>query len=187
MESIEKNSPWISDHTLELILKRREANQKHNFDEKRTLNKLIKHSIQQDKSAWLHDMLEDRIWQAVQKFRKSNRGQVIKLRSSSGHLLPTHERAEGLAEYLEKIQWAVRPDTIPSEKSNIFNFHHLDCNDYTSDELKEVLTKLKKGKKCGDDGILPDFWRLCLDSNVLFTWLLDFINLVWHRREIPRK
>ena len=92
-------------------------------------------------------MLAEGNWNAIQKFRKFQKCTYTKLRDSDGAVLNSDERAEGLAKYLEDIQWAVRPDTIPSEDVPLFNFVHLNSASFTESELRDVLFDLKKGKK----------------------------------------
>ena len=68
---IQKKKPWISDRTLDHISQRNEAKFKHDPVEEARCNKLIKHSVKQDRADWFHDMLKQGDWEAIQKFRKS--------------------------------------------------------------------------------------------------------------------
>eukprot|EP00973_Karenia_brevis_P063981 8891804-Karenia_brevis.AAC.1 len=89
-------------------------------------------------------MLHDGNWKCIQEYRKKKGSKFSKLRASSGEILSSNERAEGLADYLEQIQWAVRPDTIPSSKGALFNFDDLKCDRFQAWELQSILYKLKK-------------------------------------------
>ena len=77
-------------------------------------------------------MLKQGDWEAIQKFRKSRSSNFSRMRNADGKVLFAHERAEGLAQHLETVQWAVRPDTIPSDKPAIFSFPDLDSTDFAS-------------------------------------------------------
>ena len=112
---MQKKKPWISDRTLDHISKRNEAKFKQDPAEEARRNKLIKHSVKQDRADWFHDMLRQGDWKAIQKFRKSRSSNFSKMRNAHGKILFAHERAEGLAQHLETVQWAVRPETIPSD------------------------------------------------------------------------
>ena len=81
----------------------------------------------------------------------------------------------------------MRPDTIPSSKSSLFDLSNLNGNDFDTSELVDVLKKMRKGKSAGDDGIPPDFWRLCLNSEKFFSWLLYFCITIWHSEKVPEQ
>ena len=51
--------------------------------------------------------------------------------------------------------------------------------------MRCILQKLKKRKACGDDGIPAEFWKVCLDCDILMRWLTDFCNKVWISEQIP--
>ena len=128
------------------------------------MNRLIKHSVKQDRASWFQNMLEEGDWNAVQKFRKFKHCDFNKMRAQDGHILSAHERPEALADHLAKVQWAVRPDTIPSSKPALFAFNDMTCQDFTDEELQAALKSLKKRKSAGDDDVPAEFWQVCLDS-----------------------
>ena len=61
----------------------------------------------------------------------------------------------------------------------------MDIEDFKDTDLQKVLKIMKPRKSSGDDCIPPEFWRICLDSNILFQWLLKFCNLIWQNEQIP--
>ena len=65
-----KKKPWISDRTLRYIADRAEAKKQKDSAMQFKMNKLIKHSVKQDRADWFRDMLDEGNWQAVQQFRK---------------------------------------------------------------------------------------------------------------------
>ena len=184
---VEPKRPWISQRTLRYIQERNVAKYGNDVDQLRRLNKMINHSVKQDRMSWMVDVLQNGDWQAIQKFRKSKQIRFTKLRSINGEIVDSSKRAEGLADHLEHIQWKIRPDTIPNLDAPIFNFAHMNLNNFAEDELMEVLQYTKLRKSSGDDGIPPEFWRICLKSSVLFEWLLQFCNLVWQNEKILDK
>ena len=62
-------------------------------------------------------MLAKGDWTLIRNFRKSSGKAFCKMKSGSGGILAANERAEALAEHLEKVQWALRLDMILSSKS----------------------------------------------------------------------
>ena len=134
-----KKRPWISDRTLAYIEQRHHAKSLQDGQSVQHYTKLIKHSVKQDRADWLQDMLNAGDWQAIQRFRKHKQSGFNKLRDHSGQVCQQHERAEAFARHLETVQWAVRPDTIPSAKPALFDFSHITCASFNSEELAVSL------------------------------------------------
>ena len=61
------------------------------------------------------------------------------MKNQHGRVVDASERAETLAEHLEHVQWAVRPDTIPSLAPPLFDFQHMRLDDFTKEELEHCL------------------------------------------------
>eukprot|EP00973_Karenia_brevis_P049018 6798338-Karenia_brevis.AAC.1 len=81
-------------------------------------------------------MLRSGDWKSIQHFRKNKRSESSKLRSLDGNILTSNERIDRLARYLEQVQWAVRPDTIPNPNDTPFKFSDMNCNSFTPHELQ---------------------------------------------------
>ena len=101
--------------------------------------------------------------------------------------LTAHEKAEGLANHLEHVQWKRRPGTCCPDRPPIFTSMRINCEDFENDELIVALKSLKKRKATGVDDIPAEFWQVCLDSEDLLQQLLKFINLVWQTCEMPKE
>ena len=112
----QKLKPWTSQRTLHYIHKRNEAAKWADRELQRHFNKLIKRSVKQDRESWFVEILNTQDWQAVHKLRKSNQVCHTKLKYKDKSLC-IDERSEGLAQYLEEVQWAVRPDTVQHERN----------------------------------------------------------------------
>ena len=121
----------------------------------------------------------------MKKFRKVKTCDFVKIRARDGSMLDSDQRAEELAKHLESIQWARRPNTIPSQKPAVFNFLDMNCSNFDVAELSLILRKLKKRKAAGDDGIPAEFWQVCLERDILMEWLLNFCNKIWTSEVIP--
>ena len=135
-------------------------------------------------------MLAEGDWNAVQKYRKFKNYDFNKMRANDGHILSAHERAEALADHLEQVQWAVRPDTIPSQKPALFTFEDMPCDEFTDTELQTAPKASKKRKSSGGDDVPAEFWQTCLHNEAgcpgrLFNWLRDFCCKMWHDRAMP--
>ena len=70
---------------------------------------MVKAPVKHDRSKWLDKLLQDGNWGEIRKLRKGFKLQQGRLRNMDGELVSSEERAETLAEYYEKIRWAVRP------------------------------------------------------------------------------
>eukprot|EP00973_Karenia_brevis_P029025 4003499-Karenia_brevis.AAC.1 len=183
---IESKRPWISTRTLNYILERRNARVNGDIESEKKFQRLIRQSVKQDRASWLQNLLQEGNWSAIQRYRKSKSWNYSKLRGLDGRVLASDEKAEGLAEYLEKVQWAVRPDVIPAQGPVLNDFNGMNFGDFDCQELRRVLAKLKTGKSSGDDSIPAEFWQLCLKNDQLFTWLLQFCNQIWNSKKVPK-
>ena len=183
---VQKKQPWISDRTLRYIMERIDAKAEMRWNSVAEYNKLIKHSVKQDRATWFHDMLANGDWKAVQKFRKLKTTDHSKLRAADGRMMAVHERADGLAKHLETVQWAVRPDTIPSTKPALFDFASIPTETFTQEELHIALRALKRNRCSGDDNIPAEFWQVCLDSQQLSDYMLRFCNDIWMSAHVPK-
>ena len=52
-------------------------------------------------------------------------------------------------------------------------------------DLQRALRRLKNNRSSGNDETPAEFWKVCLRSDALLTWLLQFCNMVWESRQIP--
>ena len=107
----------MTQQTLEHIDARNCARRAGDGESERELSKRIKKSIAKDKGDWLDMLIATRDWQEIRKLRKGFRPNQGRLRDMNGDLQSSERRAETLAEYYERVQWAVRTtDAMPSSK-----------------------------------------------------------------------
>ena len=72
--------------------------------------------MKKDRELWLQSLAESGSWADIKKLRKPPRPAQGRLEDIRGKLIESDQRAEAMAEYLEKIQWRVRPDAIITER-----------------------------------------------------------------------
>ena len=101
--------PWISSGTLRLISAKRSARENGNWPEEKRLRKTVQVAVRKDKADWLENLVASQGWNAVKYLKKGPRKQEGHLKNYRGELVDSDLRAEIFAEYLENIQWRVRP------------------------------------------------------------------------------
>ena len=180
-----KRRPWISSRTLSYIDKRSVADATGSESQRKHLHRLVRASVKQEKEDWLHSLVLDRCWHGVQHLRKGEKKENAKLKDASGEAVSSAERADTFAAHLEQFQWAVRPCSAVWEQAPLGPPIHVDLSPCSQSESQAALSKLRVGRAAGCDGIPPDFWKVCLDSEQLFDFLLKFCNEVWSQKRIP--
>ena len=84
-----------------------------------------------------------------------------RLRDLSGHLVPSKDRADTLAEYnYAKVQWTspVAASAVVMPAPPLGQTLSIDIGTVSLQELGEVIARLKKRKGCGPDNIPAEFW-----------------------------
>ena len=89
----------------------------------------------------------------MRKLRKGFAPQQGRLRDLRGNLVDSDTRAETLAEYYCKVQWAVRPTTLMNNSSALGPPLPVSMEPITEKEVVEAAKVLKSRKACGKDGI----------------------------------
>ena len=177
--------PWISSRTLRYIDERNHARLLGNEVDEKSLTKLVKQSVKQDRTSWLHDALQNHDWKIIRKLKKGNIHSQGRIKNAEGIIVSSEERAETMAKHRENMQWHVRPDTKNDDRSIIFETMPIDLSDFTFDEIVRALRKLKRKKCPGHDDIPAEFWLACSDSKVILEWLQQFCNLSWKQKRVP--
>ena len=90
------------------------------------------------------------------------------------------ERAQRFAEYLESVQWAVRPATL-IEDAPIFTELPVELGPITLIELRVAILALRANKASGPDRHPLEFWKAIVDSpgpdlHEGAAWLLELCN-----------
>ena len=182
-----KQRPWISKGTLELIEQRHQARQRGEEESEILLHKSIMRSARVDKRTWLLEMAGSGDWKKLNRLRKGSVYQQGKLYNLSGELVSSEQRADTFAEYLEKVQWAVRPVSLTDDPEPVlFPELAVSSEPISMRELRRAVRLFKKGKATGPDDIPVEFWQTVLHNDLdASDWLLRFCNLVWEGRQVP--
>ena len=103
-----------------------------------------------------------------------------------GEAVSSEEKAETLADYYERVQWAVRPCSGQPVRPPIEPELPVATGPISMDELLRALRKLKNGRAIGVDGLPAEFWKTVCDADSdVVHWLLDFFSLVWEGKTVP--
>ena len=102
------------------------------------------------------------------------------MRNMAGVLVESAEKGEVMADYFEKIQWQcpfadIQPPSLPSLGPTL----NLPVCDFSIDELRKALQKLKNNKASGPDGIPGECWRCILLNDDAMKILLHRMNACW--------
>jgi len=94
-------------------------------------------------------------------------------------------RAQTLGEYLEQVQWAVRPAALTDAPP--LQMLDVKIDPITSTELHSATKRLRSNKACGPDGQPVEFWKVVLDAGGIGAqWLLKFCNQIWDSQCVPQ-
>ena len=85
-------------------------------------------------------------WDEVRKLRKGLKHQQGRLKNRSGQLVSSEERAETLAEHLEKVQWAVRPTTAMLLSDRLDDELLVKTDQISLEEVFAAAKRLKTGR-----------------------------------------
>jgi hypothetical protein len=129
------------------------------------LRKDIKKSAKRDRSRWLEDLAGTGDWKALRKLKKPRKVSQSRLRDKYGIPVSTDMRAEVFAEYLETIQWYVRPVQLISDTERPLP-PPLSVSDapFTKVELRKAITGLKSGKAVQENDIPIEFFKALASS-----------------------
>ena len=141
-----------------------------------------------DKKRWILSLAGSRDWSSWNKLRKGQRHSQGKLRNLEGGLVSSEQRAETLMQYLEQVQWAVRPVPLIEEPS-IFGPLSVSVEPISMNELRRAVNMFKSGKATGPGEVPIEFWKAVLNQSSPFgtgaQWLLHLCNSVLSGRRVP--
>jgi len=138
--------PWISTSTLQMIEDRRHMRENGATAEaERAMTRSIRRSAKQDREQWLTDMAGSRDWSDIRALRGKLKKKQGRLHNLQGIPVSSEERAETFAEYLEKVQWTVRPAAVVPQRPPIREKLEVRKDNFSYDELSAVLRKLRGG------------------------------------------
>ena len=183
------NRPWTSKRTLDLINERTAARKGNDFPEEQRLAREIKKSVAQDRAAWLDDLLATGNWDEVRKLKKGLKQQQGRLKNVEGKLVSSEERAETLAQHLEKVQWAVRPTSVAYLASTpIYSELQMNVGAISLQEVFTAVKALKAKRAPGLDQVPAEFWKAIVQPGSLaLQWAIDFCNLCWQQKNGSRR
>ena len=144
--------PWIRNTTLELMQLRNNARSSSQTRLEQELNQKIKAAAKQDRAQWIEQMLESGDWKAIKNYRKGPRRCPGRLRDAQGQLVSTEQRADTMATYLADMVWKIPLPTLcaPGTTSTTLP---IDTGIFLTTELTEVLTRFRRARSPGHDGI----------------------------------
>ena len=131
---------WISSLSLSLVAKRDAARANGDHAEEMGLSKQIKRQVRVDRAKWLDELVAKGDWSAIKLARGKSKRQLITLRDDQSNIVSIEHRAETLAAYFERVQWAVRPTTL-FQDDLIRRSHTIDvnCSQLTFLELRKAV------------------------------------------------
>ena len=163
--------PWISERTLRYIDERSQERAANNKVLEAQKHKLVKASVKQDRTSWLHELLASGSWQEVRKLHKPAAAKQGRLKNTEGIVINSSERADTFAKYLESVQWAVRPLATVTDAPPLFDALPVDESSIMDEEICMVLKKLHQKKAPGHDNLNPEFWKIMQTASRLYSGL----------------
>ena len=131
-------------------------------------------------------MLNDGTWSSIKKHRKAFVPKLRRIRNIDATLVESTDKGETMADYFEKIQWQCPfADTQSSSSPALEDVFKLTASDFTIEELRKAIRKLKNSKASGPDEIPGECWRCILMSNAGMQVLLRLMNKCWSTKQIP--
>ena len=88
----------------------------------------------------------------------------------AGQLVESSGRADAMAEFLERVQWRVRPAELTSTEHLGSTLPVFD-GEFTIQEVGKIVQKLKWGKAAGPDGIPAEYWKAVAQTPGGLQWL----------------
>ena len=159
----DKKRPWISARTLHLLDLRVVARTTNNFEEEIRLHKLVRQSAKKDRNNWLTELAGSGSWGALRRLRKEITHNQGRLKDAKGDFVSSEDRAQTFADYLESVQWRVRPANVTEEPIYPDELP-VALGPVTQKELQTAVKALRKNKAAGPDGHPLEFWSAVLDN-----------------------
>ena len=183
-----KRKPWIGEATLAFIDRRRQARAVNDYSEEDRLHKLIRKSAKSDRRRWLQEVAGSGSWSSLRRLRKGAPHKQGRLESLGGEAVDSSQRADTFAQYLQDVQWAVRPANLVDPA--VFGTLPVYLGAITLKELRDAVVGMKSGKATGPDNHPVEFWKAVVlqpGEGGLHgrNWLLDLCNRTWQMHAVP--
>jgi hypothetical protein len=185
LREISATRPWISAATLDAIQTRNMARSQGKWMLERSMHRQIKKSAQRDRRRWLNEMIDTGDWRNLQKLKRVGQVSPARLQDARGNFVSSEQRAETLAEYLERVQWRPPPKPEDLDLGPSPGDLPMSNGDFTLNEVTRVLKKLRRGKASGADNVPPDFWSTLRNSTEAVSKLLSLMNACLRSAAIP--
>ena len=102
----------------------------------------------------------------------------------SGELVESTQRADTMAENLEKVQWKVRVAQLVDDDPIGDPLPALE-EIFTTEEVRETIHRLKRGKACGMDDIPAEYWKAIATDPGGLEWITDLCSKSWNEEAVP--
>ena len=116
-----RNKPWMSEETMHLIEKKRQARISGDWNQELSFRKLVRKAMRKDKAIWLQGLAGAGDWDSLRRLKGERAATQTRLRNTEGHTVFSDERAETFAKHLETIRWCVRPVTLIPDSKPVIN------------------------------------------------------------------
>ena len=122
-------------------------------------------------------------------FYRTKKHNAIVLRDTNGDIVDSNDNAETMAEYFEKVQWAVRPiEPLPQHAQSADQQFDINCGPVQFVEVREAACQMKTKKQCGSDDIPSEFLQaICLPGSAAADWIMRLFETIWAKKEIPHE
>ena len=101
-----------------------------------------------------------------------------------GELVEQEFWSETMAQYLEKVQWRVRPAGLV-DGPPLGNDLPVDIGAISEGEVTHAVMRLKRGRAAGPDEIPAEYWKAVAAHDGGLRLLTELCNLVWEKKRIP--
>ena len=200
---------WISDHTWELIDRRKQS--KITRDQTRTraqwqrmdaeyklADKAVKKSCRNDKKTWIEDKGREAeeaagkndsktLYRIVRELTGISSNSSVPLKSKQGETLLTEreQAARWVEHFNEVLNQPISDDLFDYSKEDVIGTINVSLSDIDEDEISKAVNKLKKNKAAGLDGIPAEL--LQYGGEAVVKELSQLFNTIWHTEDVPNE
>ena len=169
------NRPRIYSTTLGWVKQTRAARANNDCVKERRLHKEVRAAARRDRTEWLDQLLSEGDWSQICRLQKPRRFKCSRLRGPDGELVESDRWADTMADYLEQVQWRVRPAGRVSG-TPLGPELPVVVSDFTAEEVQNVLTNLRSKRAAGPDEIPAEFWKAVAQQGDGLAWLVELVN-----------
>ena len=186
LQELRPAKPWISADELALIYDRNQARRAGDYAAEKRLSKAARKRAQKDRAKWLDAQVSDGSWSAIRKLRRPRGVSGRPLKNTQGQVVESAQRAETVAEYFEKVQWADRHCSSAPLRPALGSTQPICTGPITEEEVKNVVRKLKTGKATTD--VAAEYLKAlaACESPSGWRWIVELMQLCWETKTTPR-